>query len=98
MARVLFDRDAEDDLRPIVRFIGVEQSLPETARIVAGKIERECQRVAKSPLIGQLRDAILPGMRIFSIRPYVVFYFPLDDGIRVLRVIHAARDYPALFQ
>ena len=35
MARLLFDPDARQDLRQIVRYIGVEQMRPETARKVA---------------------------------------------------------------
>jgi toxin ParE1/3/4 len=97
MAHLLFDRDAKKDLRQIVHYIGVEQIRPNTARNVALKIYRECRRYARNPLLGESRDDLLPGIRIFTIRPYVVFYFPLDDGIQVARVIHGARDYPALF-
>jgi len=97
MPRLLFDQDAKSDLRKIVHYIGVEQFRPDTARDVAAKIYRECKRYARNPSMGQSRDDILPGLRLFVVRPYVVFYYPVDDGIRVLRVIHGARDYPALF-
>src|SRR5688572_11326824 len=97
MERLLFDRDAKDDLRQIVRHIGIEQMRPETARAMARKIYRECKRYARNPLIGERRDDLLTGIRIFTVRPYVVFYHPLANDIRVARVIHGARDYPALF-
>jgi toxin ParE1/3/4 len=97
MPRLLFDVDAEEDLRQIVHYIGVEQHRPDTARNVAMKIKDECGRFAASPLAGETRDDILPGIRIFTVRPYVVLYFPLDDGIQVARIIHGARDFPALF-
>jgi toxin ParE1/3/4 len=92
-----FDTDAKRDLREIVRYIGIDQMRPHTARKVALEIYQECQRYARDPLIGERRDDIIPDVRTFTVRPYVVFYFPFDDGIRVLRVIHGARDYPALF-
>jgi toxin ParE1/3/4 len=98
MARLLFDSDAKQDLREIVRYIGVEQFRPEIARKVARKIYRQCEQYARSPLIGERRDDLIGGIRIFTVRPYVVFYFPLDDGIRVARVLHGARDYPAIFR
>lgn len=97
MARLLFDPDAKNDLRTIVRHIGIEQLRPETARKVAVKIYRECERYARNPLMGALRDDLLPGIRLFTVRPYVVFYYALGDGIRVARVIHGAREYPSLF-
>jgi toxin ParE1/3/4 len=97
-ARLLFDADAKNDLRQIVRYIGVEQLRPQTARKVAVKIYRECESYARNPLMGQQRDDLFRGIRIFTVRPYVIFYHPLDDGIRIARIIHAARDYPALFR
>jgi toxin ParE1/3/4 len=97
MARLLFDPDAKSNLRQIIHHIGIEQMRPETARKVALKIHRECKRYARNPLIGQSRDDLLQGIRLFTVRPYVVFDYALDDGIRVARVIHGARDYPALF-
>ena len=97
MARLRFDPDAKNDLRQIVRCIGIEHSRPDTARKVAVKIYRECERYARNPLMGERRDDLISGIRIFAVRPYVVFYHVLDDGIRVARVIHGARDYPALF-
>ena len=63
---------------------------PETARKVAANIHGECKRYAGNPLMGELREDILPGIRLFTVRPHVIFYFPLDDGIRVARVIHGA--------
>ena len=48
--------------------------------------------------MGEQRDDLTVwNPSIFTVRPYVVFYHPLTDGIRVARVIHGARDYPALF-
>ncbi|MGH9438287.1 MAG: type II toxin-antitoxin system RelE/ParE family toxin, partial [Terriglobia bacterium] len=29
---------------------------------------------------------------------YLIFYRPIRDGIEVVRVIHGARDIPALFE
>jgi len=98
MARLRFDSDAKHDLREIVRYIGIDQSRPNTAHKVAVKVYRECQRYARNPLMGEQRDDLLAGIRVFTVRPYVVLYHPLDDGIRVARVVHGARDYPALFK
>jgi len=51
MARLLFDQDARQDLRQIVRYIGVEQMRPDAARNVARKIYDECKRYARNPLM-----------------------------------------------
>ncbi len=32
-----------------------------------------------------------------AFRKYLVFYIPRSDGIEVVRVLHGARDLPAIF-
>jgi toxin ParE1/3/4 len=97
MARVLLDQDAKQDLKQLVEHIAVEQARPDSARKLAAKIRDECQRFASNPLLGEMREDLFPSLRQFIVRPFVVFYVPFDNGIRVLRIIHGARDYPALF-
>jgi toxin ParE1/3/4 len=98
MANIEWDPDAVTDLRQILGYVGVEQSRPEAARRLVDRIRAACEKYATFPLMGQERSDIADGIRIFSLRPYVVFYFPLDGGIRVARVLYGARDYPRLFE
>jgi len=37
-------------------------------------------------------------IRHFTVRPYVIFYRPQDDGIELVRVLHSARDIAAVFR
>ena len=37
------------------------------------------------------------GLRLFSVRPYVIIYQVAGDGIHVVRIVHGARDFPSLF-
>jgi len=30
-------------------------------------------------------------------KKHIIFFQPLTDGVEVIRVLHGARDYPALF-
>jgi hypothetical protein len=43
------------------------------------------------------REPSAPGLRSFPFGRYVIFYVPLDDGIDVVRVLHAAREIDAQF-
>lgn len=46
------------------------------------------------------RQPRLNGLRCFQVndfRNYLVFYFPMPDGIQVLRILHRARDLDSLF-
>lgn len=55
--------------------------------------------LADQPLIGaplKLRNASLVGMRKWPIKDFdnhLIFYLPGPDGISVVRVLHAARDW-----
>jgi plasmid stabilization system protein ParE len=45
-------------------------------------------------------DPRFPGMRYFVIRrfeSYAVFYEPISNGIRVLRVLHSSRNFTTIF-
>jgi toxin ParE1/3/4 len=97
MPRLFFDQAAKADLRELAAYIAFDQHRPEAARKLAARIQRDCDRYAQNSLMGQQRDDLFPGLRQFTVRPYVVFYVPIENGIRVLRIIHGARDFPALF-
>jgi toxin ParE1/3/4 len=53
---------------------------------------------AQFPLMGRPRDDLVPGLRSFSISPYVVFYRPAKKTIEVLRVLHGSRDVDAIMK
>ncbi len=54
--------------------------------------------LAKFPSIGRsLEMSQRPNVRTLAIRSYIVFYRPADGEIRILRIIHAARDAYAVF-
>lgn len=53
--------------------------------------------LARQPLIGESRDDLLPHLRSFPAGNYVIYYFPIPNGVRIVRVIHAARDIADLF-
>jgi toxin ParE1/3/4 len=53
--------------------------------------------LARSPGLGRLRPD-LHNVRSFASKPYVIFYRPTEKGIVVVRVIHGARDIPAVFE
>src|SRR5688572_20655953 len=64
----------------------------------ANALERACAVHAQFPTLGIASDQLSPGMRRFVVEKYAVFFRPIQDGIEILRVLHGARDFPALFQ
>jgi len=47
--------------------------------------------------MGRRRDELSPGLRSVVMGSYLIFYRPLEDGIRLMRVAHGSRDLPSLF-
>jgi toxin ParE1/3/4 len=53
--------------------------------------------LAERPKIGREWPEISPGLRSFAAWPYVIFYRPLAQGARVVRVIHGHQDLDRAF-
>ena len=64
--------------------------------------EETFKQLAKMPQMGKITQFFNPsltGIRqqgIKGFRKYLVFYFPIDEGVEILRVIHGARDIEAI--
>jgi toxin ParE1/3/4 len=54
--------------------------------------------LAHNPYLGREWKDLGMGLRSFPVGSYIVFYYPLPDGIDVLRVLHGARDIPDIFE
>jgi toxin ParE1/3/4 len=52
--------------------------------------------LSRQPFIGESRAELKQNAREFPCGNYVIYYFPANDGIRVVRIIHAARDISSL--
>ena len=94
MSRFVISAAARADLRDIHRNIAADN--PGAAAHQQMLISK-FKSLASHPLIGQPRNDLRPGLRIFPARRYVICCQRINDGIRVVRVIHSARDLGALF-
>jgi len=99
MARISKQPHAIEDLDGIYDFIAVQNFNAAAADRFMDELLLSMESYARQPLMGERRDDLGPEIRMFAFRRnYVVLYRPLDDGIDVLRVFHAARDYARLFR
>lgn len=92
MPRLAFASAARADLRDIARSIA--RDAPRRAVTFVGELEATCRSVAAHPLAHPAREGAAPGLRVAVHRPYLILYRPLpgEDGARVLRIVHGARD------
>jgi toxin ParE1/3/4 len=96
MMRPRFSPTARRDLRQILDYI--TQDKPIAAAEWVAKIEERCWQLAQFPYTGTACPDLLPNLRCASVGAYVIFFLPQNDGIKVVRVVHGARDVNRLFR
>lgn len=98
MSRYQFTPQAVDDLFDIWSFIA--QDNPEAADRVEREIFRACDLLADSPLAGQMRKNLTSLPLRFWIVPrytnYLIVYDPEKKPLQIIRIIHGARNLPAV--
>jgi toxin ParE1/3/4 len=79
----LWDRIAEDS--------------PDRADDFLRKLGKKLEILATQPYMGYARNELIPGLRSFPYKNYVFFYFPIENGIDVVRVLRGSMDIPNVF-
>ena len=96
MTTALFTPKARRDILEIEDYIAV-RSEP-AADDFLDALDEKCQLLTMNPAMGRIRLELGESTRSFPCGRYVIFYRPIDGGIEVLRVLHAARDLPSAWQ
>ena len=98
MSRVVFSEAARLDRREITAYT-VERFGLVQARRLRRHFEAVLDDLAESPLVGRANEELDPPGRSFRylvvLRRFVVVYEPSEEGIRVARILHGARDLAA---
>lgn len=96
MRLVLRAEESERDLEGILE--NLRDLSREAAVRFATEIDSTIKLVASQPGIGKLRDDLIPGLRSVTVlKKYLVFYLTFDDSIRIVRILHGARNLRAEF-
>jgi len=93
--RLLKRPEAENDLEEIWWFIA--QDNPHNADRFLDRIQECCLALADFPKMGVSREELITDLRSQPVGNYLIFYFPLEDGIDIVRVLHGSRDIERLF-
>lgn len=94
MSQIRVSSAARKDLDEIWFYIASDN--PDAAdRYVRSLISR-FPLLASMPHIGRLREELAPRVRSLPVGRHVIFYFPMEDGVEIVRVLHGSRDLPPL--
>ncbi len=66
MPRIIWDEQAEQDLRDYAHYLGIERQSPQGAISLVRAIKDACQLIAKNPLLGEARPELGNELRVFS--------------------------------
>ena len=91
---VVFSQSAIRDLQTIGDYIA-QDSRKQAVRFVTN-LKGRCLKIAETPEGAAVRNDILPDMRIVPFGRYLIFY-RFTDHVRIVRVLHSARDAGAIF-
>jgi toxin ParE1/3/4 len=92
MAKLRFSQEAQDDIGDGIAVYDAARAMQ-----VLNDLEEQCQALAALPLMGRERGEITPRLRSLPLPPYVIFYYPLTNGVDVTRILHSSRDIESLF-
>jgi toxin ParE1/3/4 len=76
----------------------IERDNPRAANNMLDNVFSALETLSNHPELGERRIDLGENLRAFIVRPYAIFYHPVADGIHVARVVHGARDFPAIFE
>ena len=97
----LFSPQAWQDVLDIVAYIAADN--PEAASRFVPAVQDTCTQLVALPGLGSARSfqrADLTGVRLMPVtgfENYLIFYVATKQSIKVLRILHAARDFPTVF-
>lgn len=95
MARLVILPAARMDLIEIGDFIALDN--PERAASFVAEIEARMIEVAERPGSFPARDELHQGLRSARHGRYLIFFVEARDEVRIVRVLHGARDLPGIF-
>ena len=93
--KLVFQPIVAGDLEAISEFIGRDN--PRRAAEMVEQLLGKCRFLAENPYAGIDRSELMKGMRSFPFGNYLVFYEPIDDGIKVVRIVEGHRNLSRVF-
>ena len=92
MKRLVFSPAARADLVAIALYIAEDS--PDRADSFVAELEVKASQAAERPASFPARDDLSPGLRAARHGRYLLFFRETPAGVRIVRVLHGARNLP----
>jgi toxin ParE1/3/4 len=96
VARLSVSPHAKQDLVEVFLFIA--QDNLEAAQRMHSEFQQTFLTIAGQPSMGRSRDELAAGIRSLAVGKYVIYYRRVGRAVRILRLLHGARDIEKLFR
>ena len=93
--QLIISEQAIHDLEDIWLYIANDS--PQAADKFLDSVFEQCQLFYSSPEMGRVREELLPGIRSFPIKRYVIFYRVIPGRVEIVRILSGYRDLESLF-
>ena len=77
---------AEHDLETIWQYIS--EANQQAADKLIHALLQKCGLLAQNSGLGRTRYDLMVSLRSFPHKNYVIFYFPLESGVEIYRILH----------
>ena len=95
MPRILRTRKSREDYVSIEDYIA--ESSPQNAEMIIRLFDEKLTSLAANNLMGRPRPELGPDIRSWNVHRFVLFYRPIQDGVILIRVLHASMDITSRF-
>lgn len=96
MAHVIFSSFAESDIEDIFNYVA-EFNVDSAQKFIKALMQK-FKLLAENPQLGRSQSNLIFNLRGFPYKNYMIFYFPIEDGVEIYRVLHGARNIEDLFE
>jgi toxin ParE1/3/4 len=94
--RLFFSPLAEQDLENIADYIAADN--PARALSFVQELRKQCERISANPRGYRERPEFGEGVRSCAHGRYAIFFTLDAEKVTVVRILHGARDFPAIFE
>ena len=95
MPIVQLTTSAQADLEEIHSYIAENDAA--TADKIIDELFEKFRLLSRNSALGKAQHELIVNLRSFPHRRYIIFYFPIDNGIEIYHVLHGSRDIISLF-
>jgi len=92
---LVISETARADIKEIWTYIAEYNT--DSANDVVRDLAKKFDLLESNPKLGREQDGLVVEMRLFPHKNYNIYYFPIEGGVEIYRVLHGRRNVEEVF-